>query len=165
MSLNQPAKSQLRSKLPKHSSLAFSPREYDEEGLSDSLKLRIAGAAFGVRKKERQKIDDVFGSIKPRQTMPDNQRDDMDHISAGDSDKGHQPRNKPPPSVGSLQKHTHSRPNFVCDGSGDRKGQLMLHSSYYNQNCTMHTIRRVVVRARDIIGERIALCHFLQRLL
>merc|ERR1719336_593780 len=87
VSLNQPAKPPLRSKLPKHSSLALPPREYDEEGLSDTLKLRIAGAAFGVRKKERQKIDDVFHSINPRQTMLDNHHDDMDHISARDSDK------------------------------------------------------------------------------
>ena len=125
VSLNPPVKPQLRPKLPKHSSLAFPPREYDEDGLSDSLKLRIAGAAFGVRKKERQKIDDVFHSIKPRQTKLDNHQDDTDHISSGDSDKGHQPRNKPPPSVGSLQKPTHSRPHFVFDG-GDRKGQLIL---------------------------------------
>ena len=119
MSLKQPAKPPLRTKLPKHASLALPPREYDEEELSDTLKLRIAGAAFGVRRKERQKIDDVFHSINPRQTMVDNHHDDMDHIS----DKGHQTRNKPSPSVGSLQKSNHSRPNFVCDG-GDRKGQL-----------------------------------------
>ena len=125
MSLTPPAKAQPRPKLPKHSSLAFPPREYDEEGLSDSLKLRIAGAAFGVRKKERQKIDDVFHSINPRQTMLDNHHDDMDHISVRHSDKGHQTRNKPTPSVGSLQKPNHSRPNFVYDG-GDRKGQLQL---------------------------------------
>ena len=124
VSLTPPAKPQPRPKLPKHSSLAFPPREYDEEGLSDSLKLRIAGAAFGVRKKERQKIDDVFHSINPRQTMLDNHHDDMDHISVRHSDKGHQTRNKPTPSVGSLQKPNHSRPNFVYDG--DRKGQLQL---------------------------------------
>ena len=117
MSLKQPAKPPLRTKLPKHSSLALPPRQYDEEDLSNTLRLRIAGAAFGVRRKERQKIDDVFHSINPRQTMVDNHHDDMDHIS----DKGHQTRNKPSPSVGSLQK-----PNFVCD-AGDRKGQLMFH--------------------------------------
>ena len=124
MSLNPPVKPQLRPKLPKHSSLAFPPREYDEDGLSDSLKLRIAGAAFGSRKKERQKINDVFHSINPRQTMPNNQPDDTDHIS----DNGHQTRNKSSPSVGSLQKPSQSRPNFVCDG-GDRKGQLRVLSS------------------------------------
>ena len=128
MSLNppghQPPPTPLRSQQTKHASLAFPPREYDEVGLSDTLKLRIAGAAFGSRKKERQKINDVFHSINPRQTMPNNQPDDTDHIS----DNGHQTRNKSSPSVGSLQKPSQSRPNFVCD-VGDRKGQLRVQSS------------------------------------
>ena len=48
----------------KHSSLALPAREYDGD-LTETLKLRIAGAAFGVRKKERQKINDVFLSLAP----------------------------------------------------------------------------------------------------
>ena len=98
----------------KHSSLALPAREYDGD-LTDTLKLRIAGAAFGVRKKERQKINDVFLSLAPGpgQTR-ENLNDDNSNV-----DNEPALRSKPPPSVGPLQKPNLTQPS----DDADKKGQ------------------------------------------
>ena len=116
MSLREETQQSVRPEQANHSSLALPARQYQEE-LSATLKLRIAGAAFGLRKKERQKIDDVFLSIQHRQTMLESNTDEGNDISNLE-------RRKPASGVGQLQKPNDIPSNFICD-SDDGKGQFI----------------------------------------
>ena len=74
-----------------------------------------------MRKKERQKINDVFLSIPPSGTLRENSNDEIAKV-----DNGHGIRRKQPPPVVRPLKKPNPSPSDCAGDDVDRKGQSVV---------------------------------------